>query len=235
MATTVKSEVAPRQDGATTAGLLAVGGAVAVLSFDGLTGFAELAGFRQSLPLPFLAEGLPLAWLLPVALDAYAVVATRVWLRSSNASAATRDTARRQAYGAVGLSVVFNGVYHAVDAHRDGNWLAVGAAIALSVVLPVLLASVAHLAARVAADRTTVATPDATPIAMPEPSESVAPVGEPADAESPSDLKERMAAHWLAERERGRVLSGAELDRHFGTREYGRRVVRVLKREETNR
>ncbi|ASO22047.1 hypothetical protein FHR81_004945 [Actinoalloteichus hoggarensis] len=231
MATTAKSEAAPRQDGATTAGLLAVGGAVAVLSFDGLTGFAELAGFRQSLPLPFLTEGLPLAWLLPVALDAYAVVATRVWLRSPHASAATRDTARRQAYGAVGLSVVFNGVYHAVDAHRDGSWLAVGAAVALSVVLPVLLASVAHLAARVAVDRTAADAPDL----MPEPNEAAESVDEPADAESPSEVKERMAAHWLAEREQGRVLSGAELDRHFGTREYGRRVVRALKREEGNR
>ncbi|AOS62843.1 DUF2637 domain-containing protein [Actinoalloteichus hymeniacidonis] len=231
MATTAKNETARQQDGATTAGLFAVGGAVAVLSFDGLTGFAELAGFRQSLPVPFLAEGVPLAWLLPVALDAYAVVATRVWLRSPDASAATRATARRQAYGAVGLSVVFNGVYHAVEAHRDGSWLAVGAAIALSVVLPVLLASVAHLAARVAADRTVVDTPRA-----PEQSaESAEPVTESSDVESPADLKERMAAHWLAEREQGRVLSGAELDRHFGTREYGRRVVRALKREETNR
>ena len=100
------------RDRGTYGGMLAVAVAAAVLSFSALSGLAELAGVTAGLPLP--AGGrFRLAWLLPIAVDAYAVTATRVWLRTAGTTR-TRAYARRNAVGAIGLSVTGNAAYHAV-------------------------------------------------------------------------------------------------------------------------
>ncbi|MGF6889440.1 hypothetical protein ABIA39_008905 [Nocardia sp. GAS34] len=53
----------------------------------------------------------------------------------------------------------------------------------------------------------------------------------PAGAGSPAELtaEQRMWAYYLSERSRGRIPTGAELDRIAGTNNYGRRVLRRWK------
>jgi hypothetical protein len=106
------------------------------------------------LPLP--GGRFRLAWLLPIAVDAYAVTATRVWLRTAG-TARTRGYARRNAIGAIGLSVAGNATYHALGAAgvaslatARAGWLIV---VAVSAVPPVMLGLVGHLHALVSDDR----------------------------------------------------------------------------------
>jgi hypothetical protein len=71
-------------DRITCTGLVVVGAAAAVMSFAALAGLAAIAGLVGHL------GPLRLAWLLPVAVDAYAATATGVWLRAG-VSPATRS------------------------------------------------------------------------------------------------------------------------------------------------
>lgn len=155
-----------QRDRGTYGGMLAVAVAAAVLSFSALAGLAELAGVTAALPLP--AGGrFRLAWLLPIAVDAYAVTATRVWLRSAG-TARTRGYARRNALGAIGLSVAGNAAYHALAAAGlksladvRAGWAVI---VAVSAVPPVMLGLVGHLHALVSDDhRPAVAPPSAAP------------------------------------------------------------------------
>jgi hypothetical protein len=141
--------------------MFAVAVAAAVLSFSALAGLAELAGVTADVPLP--AGGrFRLAWLLPIAVDAYAVTATRVWLRTAG-TARTRGYARRNAIGAIGLSVAGNAAFHALVAAGvvsladvPAGWAVI---VAVSAVPPVMLGLVGHLHALVSDDHRTAATP----------------------------------------------------------------------------
>lgn len=122
-----------RHDVTLFAGLGVVALAAAVMSFASLQQLGERAGFS-----PVLAA------LLPLAIDAKAVVATRAWL-----SPRTPTQARRYACGlalaAVGLSVVGNAGEHAMTAYALATpWWVV---VTVSAVPPVALAATAHLAA----------------------------------------------------------------------------------------
>ena len=138
-----------RRDISTYAGMLAVAVAAAVLSFSALSGLAELAGVSGEV------WGFRLAWLLPIAIDAYAMTATRVWLRSTGAER-VRQYARSNAVGAIGLSMTGNGAYHYFTsagvtslATVSGGWLVV---VTVSAVPPVILGLVGHLHALVAGE-----------------------------------------------------------------------------------
>ncbi|TDV40124.1 DUF2637 domain-containing protein [Actinophytocola oryzae] len=121
----------------TWAGLAAVAVAASVLSFASLRHLAEACGTSGRL-----------AWLLPVAIDAAAVVATRVWL-ARQAPAPARRQARRIALGAIVLSVVGNAVDHVLAAYRIvPPWWTV---VAVAAVAPAVLGAVAHLVALVVA------------------------------------------------------------------------------------
>lgn len=179
------------RDRGTYGGMLAVAVAAAVLSFSALAGLAVLAGVTAALPLP--AGGrFRLAWLLPIAVDAYAVTATRVWLRTAG-TARTRVYARRNAVGAIGLSVAGNAAYHALAAAGvtsladvRAGWAVV---VAVSAVPPVLLGLVGHLHALVSDDHRTApagppaAVPTTTPaagIVAPHPARAAGRTGTPA-------------------------------------------------------
>src|SRR4051812_45232666 len=84
--------------------LFVVAGAAAMLSFAALRDLALLCGF-----------GPPLAWLLPVVVDAGAAAASLVWLGADSAAAARRF-ARRLALGLLGLSVAANALGHGLAA-----------------------------------------------------------------------------------------------------------------------
>ncbi|MBK3559777.1 DUF2637 domain-containing protein [Streptomyces sp. MBT56] len=138
-----------RLDVSTYAGMLAVAVAAAVLSFSALAGLAELAGVSGEV------LGFKLAWLLPIAIDAYAVTATRVWLRNIGMKRVTQY-ARSNAVGAISLSVAGNGAYHFFAstgvtslATMSGGWLVV---VTVSAVPPAILGLVGHLHALVAAE-----------------------------------------------------------------------------------
>jgi len=110
--------------------------AAAVLSFSSLQALAVRAGYTPAL-----------AALLPLAIDAQAVVATRAWL-TAGTSKRTYRYARALALSAVAGSVAGNAGQHAMTAaHAATPWWVV---VAIASVPPVALAATAHLAALLA-------------------------------------------------------------------------------------
>jgi hypothetical protein len=130
----------PRHSGGpdleTKAGIVAIAAAAAVTSFAALADLARVSGWRDDL-----------AWCLPITIDLYAAVTTRVWLARSTPPTA-RAHARAHALAAISTSMVGNAVSHALSygALRPGAhaWLLV---VAVSLVPPAALAGVTHLAA----------------------------------------------------------------------------------------
>lgn len=138
--------------------------AAALLSFSSLQALAVRAGYTPAL-----------AALLPAAIDAQAVVATRAWLAAATPERARRY-ARALALAAVVGSVVGNAGEHAMTAAAVATpWWVV---VAIASVPPVALGSTAHLAALLATHQ-------------PEPTSTH--VGERAPERSPEDAAERSA------------------------------------------
>lgn len=96
------------RDITTRIGLAVVGIAAAVLSFSALSDLAARCGVTGV----FEVNGwtLRLAWLVPITVDVFAAVSTRVWLRGG-AAPDVIVSARRSAWGAIGATVVGN-AYH---------------------------------------------------------------------------------------------------------------------------
>lgn len=181
----------------TWAGLAVVAAAAAVLSFASLDGLAALCGTPARL-----------SWLLPISIDAAAVVATRVWLRPG-APGRVRRFARTLAIAALGLSVMGNGMAHWLVAfHVAPPWWAV---VAVAAVPPVVLGAVAHLAAIVVTQDGRQPSPDPTPAlapASPAPSPAT-----PADHQpSPDPNLERVAELVASDPDVGRPTVARELN-----------------------
>ncbi|OHV61417.1 hypothetical protein BCD48_39690 [Pseudofrankia sp. BMG5.36] len=105
----------------------------ALSSFAGLYSLAVAAGWQRWL-----------APLLPLTVDVYAAIATRVWLAGGAASASARHFARWNALLAVGLSLTGNGVWHLAEAGLLGiGWPVV---LATGSVPPLMLGLLSHLA-----------------------------------------------------------------------------------------
>ncbi|WP_329313703.1 DUF2637 domain-containing protein [Streptomyces sp. NBC_01262] len=114
-------------------GMVTVGVAAAASSYAGLQNLAIRTGW-----VPWLS------WLLPLTVDAYAMTATRVWLAKSTRSQAARDWAKRNAIGAITVSVGGNAVDHATAAHVFAiTWPLV---VAVSAIPPIVLGLLVHLA-----------------------------------------------------------------------------------------
>lgn len=117
----------------TWAGLALVGVAAAVLSFDALRQLAAMSGTPANL-----------AWLLPLTIDAAALVATRLWL-ARGMPERTRSFARGLALTMIGASVAGNAVAHWLTAYQVAPpWWSV---VAVAAVPPAVLGAVAHMAA----------------------------------------------------------------------------------------
>lgn len=116
-------------------GMLAVAGAAAVTSFQGLRGLASRAGTPPEI-----------AFLLPVAVDAAAAVATLVWLTAEDL--AVRAEARRLAWTAIVLSVIGNGADHAlaVLGYIPPVYVVVVTAALVGGVAPAIFGATVHLA-----------------------------------------------------------------------------------------
>lgn len=133
----------------TWVGLATVALAAAVLSFASLRSLAILCGTPAGL-----------AWLLPLCLDAAAVVATGVWLSSSSPERARRY-ARLLALAMIALSVLGNGVDHPLTTYGvRPSWSLL---VAVAAVPPAVLGAVAHLAALVIAPAVAGAEPGEQP------------------------------------------------------------------------
>jgi len=138
--------VNPRRDVWIWLGIGVVALAAAVMSFDALRRLAVRAGV--------VAE---LAWLLPLAIDAAVLVATRAWLVGYT-SARVSSYARNLAFGALTLSVAGNAAEHGMAAYAIVTpWWVV---VAVSAVPPAMLGAIAHLAVLAATERHTVDTAD---------------------------------------------------------------------------
>lgn len=112
-------------------GLVLVGAAAAILTFNTLRALAESCGFTGW-------QG----WLLPVAVDAAGAVATNVWLTGKDSPAAVRF-ARTWALTAAGVSLAGNATEHGLTAYGlPVPWWAV---VLVAVVPPLAFVGTIHL------------------------------------------------------------------------------------------
>lgn len=141
----------------TWAGLAVVGAAAAIMSFAAVSDLAEKCGVTSR---PEVAGvELRVSWLLPIAVDVLAGVATRVWLKRRSNDEAIR-VARRAAWAAIGTTIVLNGL------HGLLQWAGVAppwwAAVGVAAVPAVALGAMVHLAVLVGRG------PDPAPLVKPE-------------------------------------------------------------------
>lgn len=133
--TRIEKQVPAGRDWLVDFGLIAAGLAAIAASYSALKGLAHITGWGR------------LDWLLWVAIDIYALTATRVWLSSRTKSQKVRRFAAYNSVGAIGLSLAGNAAYHAIHAHAwnlGGHfWMLV---VAVSSVPPVIIGLIGHLA-----------------------------------------------------------------------------------------
>ncbi|MFG1608355.1 hypothetical protein [Actinoplanes sp. NPDC049265] len=119
---------------------------------------AVLAGFTGTATLPALDVTLRVAWLMPVAIDGYVVVALVLWM--SPVPATVAEFAKKNTYGAAGIGIVAQSAYHLLETQSTTNELW---RVALAAVVGALPPAVAALAVHMRAlirrelDRTPVA------------------------------------------------------------------------------
>lgn len=134
------------------AGLVVVGVAAAVLSFDTINSLAEAAGFSASHAFRIVGTGahltLRISWLVPVAVDAFGLLATMAWL-TPTFTAEIREYARWIAIADIALSAVLNAMYHGMKAAGwdiSACWPVV---IGVGAIPPVFVALALHLGSMV--------------------------------------------------------------------------------------
>ncbi|MFI6079297.1 hypothetical protein ACIA5C_48135 [Actinoplanes sp. NPDC051343] len=133
---------------------------------------AVLAGFTSAATLPVIGVTLKVAWLMPVAIDGYVVVALVLWM--SNVPATVAEFAKKNTYGAAGIGVAAQSAYHLLMTQSETNqsWRVVLAAV-VGALPPAVAALAVHMRAliRRETDRTTVAsgTTPATKPTVPAP------------------------------------------------------------------
>lgn len=143
---------------------------------------AIVAGFTSTATLPVIDVTLRVAWLMPVAIDGYVVVALVLWM--SNVPATVAAFAKKNTYGAAGVGIAAQSAYHLLMTQSETNQLwRVALAAVVGALPPAVAALAVHMRAliRRETDRTTVAsgttpatappvsTPAATPITIAAP------------------------------------------------------------------
>jgi hypothetical protein len=117
---------------------------------------AVLAGFTDTATLPVFDVTLRVAWLMPVAVDGYVVVALVLWMSPVPASVA--EFAKKNTYGAAGIGIVAQSAYHLLStlSATDQAWRVVLAAT-VGALPPAVAALAVHMRAliRRETDRTT--------------------------------------------------------------------------------
>ena len=195
--------------------------AAAWMSFSALTGLARLAHIWPP-------------YLLPVAVDAYAVAATVTWLASPKGTAVRRWSAANS-LGAILTSIAGNSAYHGLT-EAGVEHLSWVLAAAVAAVAPLALWLVIHLHGLVTTSNPPGAakTGPETPTRHPNP--GTAPAAPKARQRrthrkpTPSTGKTAAArTHAAAELAAGRALTGGQLARQFAIDpSLGRRIMREL-------
>lgn len=123
-------------------GMLVVGLAAAVLSFQIWVQLAQAVGFTAhwSISVFGLSLAFWIAWLYPVAIDVYALLVTREWLRSAPGSR-LRKWAKTNSIGAIGLSFLGQGAFHAFAGDQPPAWFV----IAMGGMPPLIVGLTVHL------------------------------------------------------------------------------------------
>jgi hypothetical protein len=149
---------------------------------------AELAGFTARASIPATDVTLRLAWLMPVAVDGYVVVALVLWM----APVPTRVAAfaKKNTYGAAFTGIAAQSAYHLLHTASTTTelWRVVLAAI-VGALPPAVAALAVHMRAlirRESGTSATTATPASVPVPVPVPSLSMAP-----DSHPPSTIDSR--------------------------------------------
>jgi Protein of unknown function (DUF2637) len=129
-----------RKDGpglVTWGGILLVAAAAAILTFTTLRDLATACGIGGEV------LGLPLAWLLPITVDASGAVAIRVWLTRTAPDEAT-SLARRLSWVCITLSIAGNAGQHGMAAYGVvPPWPVI---VLVSAVPPAMFGAIVHLA-----------------------------------------------------------------------------------------
>jgi len=138
----------PDRDLWTFAGLTVIAVCAAVMSFAAWSGLAVQVGMDQTI------GPVRLGWLLPLSIDAYALVATRVWLMDRSVSDQTRALAGRTAAAAIALSFAGNALFHLVSVLDLQAWSGWWSVVVLVSGLPaVLFGQAVHLIVRMRSDQ----------------------------------------------------------------------------------
>lgn len=118
---------------------------------------AVLAGFTDTATLPVLDVTLRVAWLMPVAVDGYVVVALVLWMSPVPASVA--EFAKKNTYGAAGIGIVAQSAYHllATQSATDQTWRVVLAAL-VGALPPAVAGLAVHMRALIREGSTTTST-----------------------------------------------------------------------------
>jgi hypothetical protein len=138
---------------------------------------AELAGFTATLTVGGVT--LRLAWLMPVAVDGYVVVALVLWM--STVPAHIAQFARKNTYGAAGIGILAQSAYHLLHtATTTGEaWRVVLAAI-VGALPPAVAALAVHMRALIRRESSnnssTAAAP--APLSVPDPAPARSPIAD---------------------------------------------------------
>lgn len=156
------------------AGLAVVGVAAAVLSFSTINSLAQAAGFTAAwtAALGEVHLTVRISWLLPVAVDAFGLLATMAWLTPTFGDA-IRVYARRIAIADIALSAVLNALYHGMKAAKWDVAQCWPVVIGVGAIPPVFVALALHLGSMVMDDRSALTAGSVTdapsPVAVTEP------------------------------------------------------------------
>jgi hypothetical protein len=129
---------------------------------------AVLAGFTSAATLPVIDVTVRVAWLMPVAIDGYVVVALVLWM--SNVPATVAEFAKKNTYGAAGIGIAVQSAYHLLmtQSETDQSWRVVLAAV-VGALPPAVAALAVHMRALIRRenDRTPVTVSGTTPVTAP--------------------------------------------------------------------
>ncbi|MEV4660112.1 hypothetical protein [Micromonospora sp. NPDC049301] len=135
---------------------------------------AELAGFTARITVPGTSVSLALAWLMPIAVDGYVVVALVLWMAPVPARVAA--FAKKNTYGAAGIGIAAQSAYHLLqtNANTDETWRVAMAAI-VGALPPAVAGLAVHMRALIRREsgRTLTATTGTVPAPAETPSPTV--------------------------------------------------------------
>ncbi|MDG9677599.1 hypothetical protein [Micromonospora sp. DH14] len=133
---------------------------------------AELAGFTDRITVPGTSVSLALAWLMPIAVDGYVVVALVLWMAPVPARVAA--FAKKNTYGAAGIGIAAQSAYHLLDTMSTNvePWRVVLAAI-VGALPPAVAGLAVHM--RALLRRESGRTPAAATGTVPAPAETPTP------------------------------------------------------------